>query len=78
LNEREEREIIRRSRRHEAAERAALRRWLRQRGQCPELGDTPSHTERLMKAVIALGGDAGLIMAKARIEVDERDAEAWR
>jgi|GEM_PF-6543291 len=60
------------SRRHQAAERTAMRRWLRTRGIAPVMGQEPSHTELLMKQVLAAGGDPGAVMAKGRAELDAR------
>lgn len=59
------------TRRHQAAERVAMRRWLAKRG-VPEIvrGSEPQHTERLMRQVLHEGGDPHEIMRKARERVD--------
>ena len=62
------------TRRHEAGERVAMRRWLRRRGIVPVTGQEPSDTERLMKQVFALGGDPHALMAEGRAAVDVRAA----
>lgn len=60
------------TRRHEAAERIAMRHWLSQHGIQPVMGDEPSHTERLMKQVVAAGGDPGPLMRQGREAIDAK------
>ena len=62
------------SRQHEAAERVALRRWLRRRDISPVKGEEPNHTELLMKQVMQAGGDPHELMRIADREVDARKA----
>lgn len=66
------------TRQHQSAERAALRRWLRVRGFPAELGDEPSVTERLMKTVLAAGGDPQSLMREARGLLDAAKRIAQR
>ena len=53
----------------QAAERTALRRWLRSRGVLPTLGTDPSHTELLMKQVHKASGDPLEVMKAGRDHV---------
>jgi hypothetical protein len=62
------------TRQHEAAERVSMRHWLRKQGIQPIMGQEPSHTERLMKQVLAAGGDPEALMAKGREKVDREKA----
>jgi hypothetical protein len=59
------------TRQHQAAERVAMRRWLRVKGIAPVMGNEPNHTELLMKQVMAAGGDPTVVMQKGRETVDE-------
>ncbi len=68
---RKERGVRAYSRQHEAAERVALRRWLRKHDIEPVMGNEPSHTDRLMKQVLKAGGDPHTLMAEACAKVDE-------
>lgn len=60
------------TRQHEAAERVAMRHWLRAHGIKPIMGQEPHHTERLMKQVVAAGGDPSGLMADGRAKVDRK------
>lgn len=61
------------TRQHEAAERTAMRRWLREQGIDPvAMGQEPSDTELLMKQVFHAGGDPQKLMAEGRETVDEK------
>jgi hypothetical protein len=60
------------TRQHEAAERVAMRHWLRVKGINPIMGNEPNHTELLMKQVFAAGGDPTVLMQKGRETIDER------
>ena len=66
------------TRQHEAAERVAMRRWLRKHGVDPVMGQEPHHTERLMKQVFAAGGNPDVLMAKGRAKVDARKQKILR
>jgi len=59
------------SRRHEAAERVALRRWLKEHNFAPcNIGDGPNHLQALMVQVLRAGQDPFWLMAIAREKVD--------
>ena len=58
------------TRRNEAAERVAMRHWLRHKGICPVRGQEPNHTELLMKQVFRAGGNYEALMAAGRTRVD--------
>lgn len=59
------------SRRHEAAERSALRRWLRRQKIEPLAdGHEPKDLQVLMMQVHYVGGPEAEIRAKARARVD--------
>lgn len=65
------------SRQHEAAERNAMRRWLRSQGRDPvTMGQEPNDTQKLMVQVLKTGGDVGKLMAEGRAKVDTRRKEA--
>ena len=66
---------MRYTRAHECAERTAMRRWLRQHGVEPKMGNEPSTSEKLMKQVLAAGGNTDALMAEGRNSVEERIAE---
>jgi len=61
------------SRQHEAAERAALRRWLRMNGYEPCC--SLYSTGMLIKQVSTLGGDFNKLMEEACKEVDRKNIE---
>ena len=64
------------SRQHEAAERVAMRRWLRKQGIEPVTkGIEPNDTELLMKQVFKAGGEFDELMAQGRAKVDARRKE---
>lgn len=58
------------TRQHQASERVYMRRWLRQHGISPVMGQEPSHTEQLMKQIISGGGNPATLMARGRAKVD--------
>lgn len=60
------------TRQHEAAQRTAMRRWLRKQGIDPVMGQEPNHTELLMKQVFHAGGDPSKLMAEGCAKVDEK------
>ena len=63
------------SRQHEAAERNAMRRWLRSQGRDPVTeGQEPNDTQKLMIQVLRAGGDCDKLMAEGRAKVDARTA----
>ncbi len=64
------------SRQHEAAERNAMRRWLRSQGIKPVArGKGLNDTQKLMVQVLRTGGDVGKLMAEGRAKVDARRKE---
>lgn len=65
------------TRQHEAAERNAMRRWLRKHVIEPvTMGQEPNDTQKLMIQVLGAGGDVGKLMAAGRAKVDARRKEA--
>ena len=65
------------SRQHEAAERNAMRRWLRSQGRDPvTMGQEPNDTQKLMIQVLGSGGDCEKLMVEGRAKVDARRKEA--
>jgi len=48
-----------------------MRRWLRVHGNDPIMGDEPSTSEKLMKQVLAAGGNPDDLMAEGRKNLDE-------
>ncbi|KKN12241.1 hypothetical protein LCGC14_1018580 [marine sediment metagenome] len=65
------------SQQHEAAERNAMRRWLRKQGLDPvTMGQEPNDTQKLMIQVQRAGGDFEKLMAEGRAKVDARRKEA--
>ena len=58
------------TRQRQAADRVALRRWLRVRKIAPVMGNEPNHTELLMKQVHAAGGDPHALMLEAQANID--------
>lgn len=67
------------TRRHEAAERVAMRHWLREHGADPVMGQEPHHTQRLMIQVQRLGGDPHKLMREGCERVErQKKAEALR
>lgn len=65
------------SRQHEAAERNAMRRWLRKQGLKPVAkGQKLNDTKKLMIQIMEAGGRCDDIMALGRAKVDARRKEA--
>jgi len=65
------------SRQHEAAERNAMRHWLRKQGHKPVTkGQEPNDTQKLMIQVLGAGGDYEKLMVEGRVKVDTRRKEA--